>query len=132
MSSAQPLTWSSELYAAAYEHSNDLAQSNTFDHLGSGTEYDITGDNSGGKKSIYYERIEENGYVNYHIVGENIAGGQSNLDEVMKALLNSPKHCANIMNPNYKEVGVAVVINPDSKYGIYWTQNFGGGAGGVR
>jgi len=91
----------------------------------SGTKYDVTGSNLS-KKSLFFERIEANGYVNYHIVGENIAGGQSSVEEVMKALLNSPKHCANIMNPDYKEVGVAVVVNPDSEYGIYWTQNFGG------
>ncbi len=122
---AQPLKWNSELYASAYEHSNDLANSNTFNHLGSGTKYDITGSNLN-KKSLFYERIEANGYTDYHIVGENIAGGQSSLKEVMEALLNSPKHCANIMNPDYSEVGVAIVVNPNSEYGIYWTQNFGG------
>ncbi len=122
---SQPLTWNEELYASAYEHSSDLANSNTFDHLGSGTKYDITGSNSS-KKSLFFERIEANGYVNYHIVGENIAGGQSSVEEVMKALLNSPKHCANIMNPDYKEVGIAIVVNTNSEYGIYWTQNFGG------
>ncbi len=120
----EPLSWNSELYYSAYEHSSDLANSNTFDHLGSGTKYDTTGSNSG-KRSLFYERIEANGYIDYHIVGENIAGGQSSLKEVMVALLNSPKHCANIMNPDYKEVGVAIVVNPNSEYGIYWTQNFG-------
>jgi len=125
VSPSEPLIWNSELYASAYEHSSDLAYSNTFDHLGSGTEHDITGNNNN-KRSLFFERIEANGYVNYHIVGENIAGGQSSIDEVMKALLNSPKHCTNIMNPDYKEVGIAIVVNPDSEYGIYWTQNFGG------
>ncbi len=121
---AKPLQWSSELYASAYEHSSDLANSNTFDHLGSGTKYDTTGSNNN-KRSLFYERIEANGYIDYHIVGENIAGGQNSLKEVMEALLNSPEHCANIMNPEYKEVGVAIVVNPNSEYGIYWTQNFG-------
>jgi uncharacterized protein YkwD len=123
ISASQPLVWSDELYSSAHEHSYDLAHSNTFDHLGSGTEYDITGS---GKRSLFFERIESNGYINYYIVGENIAGGQNSLDSVMEALLNSPDHCANIMNPKYKEVGVAIVVNPDSEYGIYWTQNFGG------
>jgi len=122
---SQPLSLNDELYASAYEHSNDLAQSNTFSHKGSGTEYDITGYNKG-RESLFYERIEAHGYTNYKIVGENIAGGQQSIDEVMKAWLNSPKHCANIMNPQYKEVGIAIVTNPDSEYGIYWTQNFGG------
>ena len=122
---SQPLSLNDELYASAYEHSNDLAQSNTFSHKGSGTEYDITGYNRG-RESIFYERIESHGYVNYQIVGENIAGGQQSIDEVMKAWLNSPDHCTNIMNPRYKEVGIAIVTNENSEYGIYWTQNFGG------
>ncbi len=121
----EPLHWNSKLYASAYEHSRDLAGSDTFSHLGSGTEYDITGYNIG-KKSLFFERIEENGYQNYNIVGENIAGGQNNLDKLMKDLLNSPKHCANIMNKKFKEIGVAVVTNENSRYKIYWTQNFGG------
>jgi uncharacterized protein YkwD len=125
MAPSEPLTWNEDLYASAFEHSNDLAESNTFDHLGSGTEYDITGSNEG-KRSLFFERIEANGYVEYHIVGENIAGGQSSVEEVMEAFLNSPKHCGNIMNPDYTEVGIAIVVNPDSEYGIYWTQNFGG------
>ena len=116
------LYWNDELYASALEHSTDLAMSDTFSHYGSGTEYDITGN---GKPSIFYERIVANGYSNYYSVGENIAGGQETLDEVMYAWLNSPGHCENIMNPNYTEVGVAIVTEADSTYGIYWTQNFG-------
>jgi len=116
------LYWNDELYASALEHSTDLAESNTFSHYGSGTSSDITGD---GEPSIFYERIVANGYDNYYAVGENIAGGQKNLEEVMNAWLASPGHCENIMNPNYTEVGVAIVTNSESTYGIYWTQNFG-------
>ncbi len=116
------LYWNDELYASALEHSTDLAMSDTFSHYGSGTKYDITGD---GKPSIFYERIVANGYSNYYTVGENIAGGQTTLEEVMEAWLASPGHCENIMNPNYTEVGIALVIEADSTYGTYWTQNFG-------
>jgi len=122
---AKPLTWNSELYASAYEHSSDMAQSNTFSHLGSGTESDITASNNGKGKSYFYDRIISNGYGNYSALGENIAGGQQTLDEVMKAWLASPSHCANIMNSNFEEVGVAVIVEEDSDFGIYWTQNFG-------
>ena len=116
------LRWNDDLYASALEHSTDLAESNTFSHYGSATSSDITGD---GKASIFYERIIANGYSNYYSVGENIAGGQKDLNEVMEAWLASPGHCENIMNPNYTEVGVAIVTKVDSTYGIYWTQNFG-------
>lgn len=116
------LYWNTELYASALEHSTDLANSDTFSHYGSGTEYDITGN---GSPSAFNERILANGYGNYYAVGENIAGGQQSLTEVMNAWLASPGHCANIMSDKYTEVGIAVVINEESTYGIYWTQNFG-------
>ena len=122
MGPSPKLYWNNELYASALEHSTDLAQSDTFSHYGSGTSSDITGN---GKPSIFYERIVANGYSNYYSVGENIAGGQETLEEVMHAWLTSPGHCENIMNPNYTEVGVAIVTEADSTYGIYWTQNFG-------
>jgi len=121
---AQPLTWNSELYAAAYEHSNDMAESNNFSHLGSGTTFDITGSNNE-KASKFNERIKANGYVEYRTIGENIAGGQESIEEVLTAWLTSPAHCTNIMNNNFSEIGVAIVSNPDSEFGIYWTQNFG-------
>jgi uncharacterized protein YkwD len=123
---SEPLIWNTQLYLSAYEHSNDLAQSNTFSHYGSGTDSDITAKELGISKSFFYQRIENNGYVDYKVLGENIAGGQKSIDEVMKAWLNSPKHCANIMNNEFKEIGVAIVVEEGSEYGIYWTQNFGG------
>ena len=118
------LVWSDNLYASAYEHSSDLAESDTFSHLGSGSISDVTGSNSG-TKSLFYERIEANGYVGFHSVGENIAGGQEDIEAVMKDWLESPAHCTNIMSDKFSEVGVAIVVNPDSQFGIYWTQNFG-------
>jgi len=116
------LTWNPDLYAAALEHVTDLAYSNTFSHDGSGTEYDLTGN---GQPSKFYERIVANGYAEYFSVGENIAGGQRTVEEVMKAWMTSPGHCENIMKSTYTEVGVAIIIKSDSTYQIYWGQNFG-------
>jgi len=118
------LTWNDELYAAAYEHSTDLATSDTFSHDGSGTASDVTGSNNG-NASKFNERIEANGYSDYTIIGENIAGGLDSIELALKAWLASPEHCKNIMESEYKEIGVAIVVNPDSTYGVYWTQNFG-------
>jgi len=116
------LTWNDTLHSSALEHVTDLAYSDTFSHDGSGTKYDITGQ---GKPSKFYERIVHNGYSNYYSVGENIAGGQRTVKEVMKAWMASPGHCANIMKSTYTQAGVAIIIKPDSSYQIYWGQNFG-------
>lgn len=118
------LIWNDNLYASAYEHSNDLAKSNTFSHAGSGTEYDITGTNNNNKSS-FSERIKANGYVNYNTVGENIAAGYSTTEEVSIALLSSPIHCGILMSSAFKEVGMAFSINESTSYKVYWSQEFG-------
>jgi uncharacterized protein YkwD len=119
------LRWNAELYSSAYEHSNDLAISDTFSHDGSGTESDITGSNNG-NASTFNERILASGYTNYTLIGENIAGGLESIESAVESCLASPAHCTNMMESEFTEMAVAVVINLDSKYGIYWTQNFGG------
>ena len=124
LSAVAPLTWNNNLEAAAYEHAYDLAYSNTFSHLGSGTESDTTGI-AYNVKSTFTERIKSNGYENASSMGENIAAGQSTLDEVMASWLASPAHCAVMMNASFTEIGVAIVTKEDSDYGIYWAQNFG-------
>ena len=119
-----PLVWNNELYTAAYEHSYDLAESDTFSHDGSGTESDITGSNLH-KKSSFIERVQTNGYYNYRMIGENLAAGYSELEPTIQAWLNSPKHCSNIMNPKFKEMAISIQINQESEFKIYWTNNFG-------
>ena len=124
VSAAPALTWNSELYASAYEHSYDLATSNTFSHYGSGTTSDVTGSNNE-EKSYFIDRIEANGYSNYTIIGENIAGGHTTIEDAVEAWIASPAHCTNLMNSKFTEVGVAIAVDESSDYGIYWTQNFG-------
>jgi len=123
-----PLVWSNELYAAAYEHSEDLAESNTFSHDGSGTSSDWTAEVKNlTKGSTYIERIENNGYTDYKTIGENVAGG-TNRDlpqEAVDAWIKSDGHCANLMNPAYKDVGMGHVEKSGSNLTHYWTQNFG-------
>jgi len=125
---APPLKWSEELYAAALEHSKDLALSDTFSHTGSGTESDRTARAlHPGEGSSVGERIEYNGYQPWQRYGENIAAGTV-MDEAKEAIegwLASPGHCKNLMKPQFEEVGMAVYYDADSHYKYYWTQDFG-------
>jgi hypothetical protein len=41
------------------------------------------------------------------------------INEVMNGWIKSPGHCKNLMNPQFKEVGVA-------EDHTYWVQDFGG------
>lgn len=45
----------------------------------------------------------------YIFAGENLAEGYSSTEAVIAAWMASPSHRANILNRNYKEVGVAII-----------------------
>lgn len=55
-----------------------------------------------------WDFIHEAGY-NYVYAGENLAIGYSDASELMNAWMNSPSHRANIVSPNFQNIGVAVV-----------------------
>jgi len=118
-----PVTWNEKLYRTAYEHSQDMANTNTFSHAGSNTEYDWS--RTPEEPSDMQERLDSHGYI-WDAISENIAAGTS-MDTAQKAIniwLTSPGHCKNIMDPNMSEVGMAKVTNNSSTYHNYWTQNF--------
>jgi hypothetical protein len=52
--------------------------------------------------------LKSAGY-NYQLAGENLAVGFLDSEEVTQAWMNSPSHKKNILNPNYQEIGTAVV-----------------------
>lgn len=57
--------------------------------------------------------------ITYSYAGENIAMGQKTPEEVVNAWMNSEGHRKNILDPNYKFIGVGYVSQ-----GNYWTQDF--------
>jgi uncharacterized protein YkwD len=70
------------------------------------------------------DRAELAGYAGQQ-VGENIAAGQDTVRKVVDGWLASPGHCANLMNPQFRELGAAYAVDPKSDAGIYWTAMFG-------
>ncbi|WP_456431811.1 CAP domain-containing protein [Nitratifractor sp.] len=122
---APPLTWNDALYKAAYEHDVDMAESGTFSHNGSGTESDYTAQVQDLPYSTYVDRIENNGYGSWSRLAENIAVRSASVDDVVQAWLDSPGHCANLMNPDLTEMGLAHYHDPDSEYVDYWTLDLG-------
>lgn len=109
---APPLKWNDKLAVAAKSHSSDMAQNNFFEHTG-----------SNGLK--VWDRSENAGYNNRTSSGENIYAGLTTLEGVMSGWLESPGHCANIMNPSYKDYALACVDKEKTDYETYWTQVFG-------
>jgi uncharacterized protein YkwD len=105
-----PLRPSSKLDDAATAHARDMARRKYFEHRGS--------DGSEPK-----DRVRRTGYQ-WRLTGENIAFGPESAEEVVAGWLDSPGHCANIMEPRFKEIGVGLAVG--RKRGqIYWVQEFG-------
>jgi len=110
MPPAPPLNWNSELEMAALGHSQDMNRTGYFDH--------VSKNGRTMKDRITAAGYTYSGYRSFTI-GENIAWGQRSIAEVMKGWIGSPGHCRNLMNPEFKEVGVALT-------NAYWVQDFGG------
>lgn len=106
-----PLTWNANLATAAEGHSRAMANGNFFDHKAP-------------DGSMPGDRAELAGYIAQQI-GENIAAGQDTVRKVVDGWLASPGHCANLMNPQFRDLGAAYATDPKSDAGIYWTALFG-------
>ncbi len=109
------LTPNNQLVNAAQNHSSNMLQDDFFDHTAP-------------DGSSVSNRAKDSGYE-YLLVGENIAAGQTTAEEVVQGWMNSPGHRANILNPNYTEIGVGYEYAPNDSgsvnYNHYWTQVFG-------
>lgn len=60
--------------------------------------------------------------VRWNYVGENIAWGYSTPKAVVEGWKNSPGHYENIVNPNFKKLGVG--LSKEYQGTTYWTQIF--------
>ncbi|GAA2558097.1 MULTISPECIES: CAP domain-containing protein [Streptomyces] len=102
-----PVAADSALTDLATAFSKDMAQRGFFDHT------DPDGDTP-------WDRAEAAGISD--LGGENIARGQADAEAVMRAWMDSPGHKANILNCDFRTLGVGVHFGAG---GPWWTQNFG-------
>lgn len=108
---ARPLRWSAPLQSISAAHATDMARYSYFEHTG----------RDGSRVS---DRASRAGYP-WRAIGENIAAGQMTAEVTVQGWLKSPGHCANIMSPDFNEMGAAFAVNSASSAGIYWVQVFG-------
>ncbi|MFF0018243.1 CAP domain-containing protein [Streptomyces sp. NPDC005374] len=102
-----PVAANSALADLATAFSKAMADQGFFDHT----------DPSG---ATPWDRAAQAGITS--LGGENIARGQADPATVMEAWMNSPGHKANILNCDFKTLGVGVQFGTD---GPWWTQDFG-------
>ncbi|MEV6655336.1 CAP domain-containing protein [Streptomyces sp. NPDC051219] len=101
-----PVTLNAKLSKAALDHSKDMSAHTNMSHTGS------DGSNPG-------DRITRAGY-SWRTYGENVAYGYTTPENVMTGWMDSPGHKANILNCEFKEIGIGL-----AQPGNYWTQDFG-------
>ena len=106
MAPTTPVVWNNTLELVAYDHSYDMRTNNFFSHTSS-------------DGSTFTQRLTRRGYSSYRTAGENIAGGYSTEELVVNGWITSEGHCKNIMNPDFKEIGVSMVKGGSLNY--YWT-----------
>jgi uncharacterized protein YkwD len=102
-----PVSWNSDLEKAAYLHSKDMFENKYFSHVSK----------NGVEPST---RILAQNYL-FKSFAENIyaaSGFSPTPEEIIIQWVNSPTHCANIMTPNFKDMGIGGYQN-------HWTQLFG-------
>ena len=104
------LTINDQLNTAAQGHSDDMARNNFFSHIGSdGADIGV--------------RIQRTGYV-ARTWGENIAAGYADAAAVVAAWMESDGHRANILNPDFREIGIGYSTNAQSTYKTYWVSDY--------
>lgn len=96
---------------AAQKHADWMAANGRLSHTGTGG-------------SDFTQRIKQEGY-RMQTGGENIAAGHRTVSDVMKGWMGSRGHRANILNREFKEIGVG-------RSGNYWCVVFATGATGLQ
>jgi uncharacterized protein YkwD len=85
-----------------------MARNHYFDHV----------DQSGRSPA---DRVKAAGYREQR-VAENIAYGTLSTEEVIAGWLKSPGHCENLMEPRFKEMGIAYAQGSGTHRELYWVQ----------
>lgn len=102
------LTWDDHVRETAREHSLDMAENHYFSHT-----------NLQGQSP--FDRMEQDN-IRFITAGENLAYGQFSSIFAHEGLMNSLGHRENILQENYKYLGVGVAFNNESE--PYYTENF--------
>ncbi|MCP4932850.1 MAG: CAP domain-containing protein [bacterium] len=103
----KPLKINTKLVEAAKMHAKDLATHDRISHYG-----------SDGSDPLV--RVQRTGYP-VHLAAENVGTGQVSLAEVFNGWQKSPGHNENLLLKNAKEMGIALIIDPDTEYKTFWT-----------
>lgn len=101
----EPLQLDEELMKLSKLKAEDMSKNGYFDHTS--PTYGSVG------------KMAKDNKIDFSTIGENIAQGYTTSEEVVAGWMNSPGHKANILNPDFKYIGVGIT-------GTFWSQIFKG------
>jgi len=107
------LQFNDKLAAAARRHAQDMAQYDYCSH-----------DRRDGRE--FWQSIRASGYPTSKLA-ENVAAGLATPEETFESLMSSPLHWANIIDPEFTQIGVGHAVGPTGVYHHFWAQEFGAG-----
>jgi hypothetical protein len=113
-----PLASSPALDAAAQGFSEYMAAADFYAH-------------NGPDGSTPLGRMTAAGFPGTGAWGENIAVAYRDPEAVVGAWMASPGHRANILNPVFTHLGIGAAVSSGSRWGYYWTLDFGALAAGA-
>jgi uncharacterized protein YkwD len=107
----QPLILDPQLNTAAQAHAQDMLARTYYSH-------------ETPEGSLPRQRVTAAG-VSADVVGENLAAGQTSVENVMEAWLHSSDHRRNILEPRFTHLGVGIAVGSyQHKYKVLWVQDF--------
>lgn len=106
-----PLKLNAQLCEAAQAYAEVLLETGQIQHA-----------DSQGRRADY--RATQAGYF-YSQLGENLAAGQLSWERALEMWLQSHSHRANLLNAEYRELGVGFSANDRARYRTTWTQLLG-------
>lgn len=102
------LNYSQPLSDTGRKHSKDMAEHHFFDH-------------NNLKGETPFDRMKKDG-IDYQNAGENLAYGQQSSIFAHEGLMNSEGHRKNILQTNFKNLGVGVSFNEERQ--PFWTEDY--------
>ncbi len=109
----KPLSLDKKLQQAAQWMSDDMAAHDYLDHRDS-------------KGRDPFKRLAAFGYAYNTYMAENVAAGQKTAAEALKSWQASKSHNGNMLNPNFRAIGIGFTYGRKTQFGWYWATTFGG------
>ena len=102
-----PVTYDRKLLIAARNHSADMATAKRLSHASR-------------NGNALTDRLKRVAY-RPRLAAENIAMGQPTYVEALRSWYYSPSHRESLLDPDLKQIGIAVVVNDQAAHRTFWT-----------